>query len=149
MELLKLKDVRRQGWVNAGVTQPESVAAHSWGMAILALKLCPPSLNLERVLTLCLVHDLPEVMVGDLTPEDDRSTKVDDERAAMQAMAPEWLNLYDEYETQSTPEAIFVRSLDKLDMALQAHLYMANSGLDLSPFIASARQTLGDHPLLR
>ena len=149
MELLKLKDVRRQGWVNAGVTQPESVAAHSWGMAILALKLCPPSLNLERVLTLCLVHDLPEVMVGDLTPEDDRSTKVDDERAAMQAMAPEWLNLYDEYETQSTPEAIFVRSLDKLDMALQAHLYMANSELDLSPFIASARQTLGDHPLLR
>ena len=149
MELLKLKDVRRQGWVNAGVTQPESVAAHSWGMAILALKLCPPSLNLERVLTLCLVHDLPEVIVGDLTPEDDRSTKVDDERAAMQAMAPEWLNLYDEYETQSTPEAIFVRSLDKLDMALQAHLYMANSELDLSPFIASARQTLGDHPLLR
>ena len=149
MELLKLKDVRRQGWVNAGIMQPESVAAHSWGMAILALKLCPPSLNLERVLTLCLVHDLPEVMVGDLTPEDDRSTKVEDERAAMHAMAPEWVYLYDEYETQSTPEAIFVRSLDKLDMALQAHLYMANSELDLSPFIASARQTLGDHPLLR
>ena len=149
MELLKLKDVRRQGWVNAGIMQPESVAAHSWGMAILALKLCPPSLDLERVLTLCLVHDLPEVIVGDLTPEDDRSTKVEDERAAMNAMALEWVYLYDEYETQSTPEAIFVRSLDKLDMALQAHLYMANSELDLSPFIASARQTLGDHPLLR
>ena len=75
MAYLGLKDVLRQGWVNAGVKAPESVAAHSWGMAILALKLCPPELNLERVLTLCLVHDLPEVVVGDLTPSDDRSTK--------------------------------------------------------------------------
>ena len=40
-----LKDVLRQGWVNAGVEQPESVAAHSWGMAVLALKLCPQHLD--------------------------------------------------------------------------------------------------------
>ena len=113
---LGLKDVLRQGWVNAGVQSPESVAAHSWGMAILALKLCPNNLDLERVLKLCLVHDLPEVIVGDLTPSDDRSTKAADERAAMQQLAPEWVNLFDEYEEQSTDEAVFVRSLDKLDM---------------------------------
>ena len=68
MAYLGLKDVLRQGWVNAGVEAPESVAAHSWGMAVLALKLCPEELNLEHVLKLCLVHDLPEVIVGDLTP---------------------------------------------------------------------------------
>jgi len=149
MAYLGLKDVQRQGWVNAGVEAPESVAAHSWGMAILALKLCPDDLNLEQVLKLCLVHDLPEVIVGDLTPADDRSTKAADERAAMQELAPEWVDLFDEYEQQSTPEAIFVRSLDKLDMALQAKLYMKRSDLDLTQFIESARETLGDHDLLR
>ena len=149
MAYFGLKDVLRQGWVNAGVESPESVAAHSWGMAILALKLCPPELNLERVLTLCLVHDLPEVVVGDLTPSDDRSTKAEDERAAMAQLAPEWVPLLDEYEAQSSPEAVFVRSPDKMDMALQAKLYMAKSELDLTQFIDSARKTLGDHEFLR
>ena len=46
MAYLGLKDVLRQGWVNAGVEAPESVAAHSWGMAVLALKLCPEALSL-------------------------------------------------------------------------------------------------------
>lgn len=145
---LGLKDVLRQGWVNAGVQSPESVAAHSWGMAILALKLCPNNLDLERVLKLCLVHDLPEVIVGDLTPSDDRSTKAADERAAMLQLAPEWVNLFDEYEEQSTDEAVFVRSLDKLDMALQAKVYMERDGLDLSQFVHSAKKVLGDHPLI-
>jgi len=149
MALLQLKDVQRQGWVNAGVQSPESVAAHSWGMAVLALKLCPEEVNLERVLKLCLVHDLPEVIVGDLTPQDDLSTKSADERAAMHVLAPEWVPLFDEYENQSSPEAIFVKSLDKLDMALQAKVYMAQSDLDLNEFIESARKSLGDHELLR
>ena len=149
MKYLGLKDVLRQGWVNAGVESPESVAAHSWGMAILALKLCPANLNLEHVLKLCLVHDLPEVIVGDLTPQDDVSTKSADERAAMERLAPEWVSLFDEYENQSTPEAVFVKTLDKLDMALQAKVYMRRSDLNLEQFIESARKTLGDHDLLR
>ena len=149
MAYLGLKDVLRQGWVNAGVESPESVAAHSWGMAVLALKLCPEGLKLEHVLKLCLVHDLPEVIVGDLTPQDDVSTKSADERAAMEQLAPEWVSLFDEYEEQTTPEAVFVKSLDKLDMALQAIVYMNRSDLDLEQFIESARKTLGDHELLR
>jgi putative hydrolase of HD superfamily len=149
MTYLGLKDVLRQGWVNAGVPTPESVAAHSWGMAVLALKLCPKELNLEHVLKLCLVHDRPEVVVGDLTPEDDRTTKTEDERAAMEQLAPEWVALFDEYEGQSSPEAVFVRSLDKLDMALQADVYADQTGIDLSSFVDSARKTLGDHDLLR
>jgi len=77
------------------------------------------------------------------------STKSADERAAMEVLAPEWVDLFDEYELQATPEAIFVKSLDKLDMALQAKLYMEQNDLDLSEFIESARKTLGDHALLR
>ncbi|NCF97628.1 MAG: HD domain-containing protein, partial [Euryarchaeota archaeon] len=36
-EWLHLKHVLRTGWVRAGVESPESVAAHSWGMSILAM----------------------------------------------------------------------------------------------------------------
>ena len=65
LRYLGLKDVLRTGWVRSGVESPESVAAHSWGMAVLALKLCPSELDLLRVLQLCLVHDLPEAVVFD------------------------------------------------------------------------------------
>jgi putative hydrolase of HD superfamily len=148
LEWLELKNVTRAGWVRAGVANPESVAAHSWGMSMLALKLCPEGLDLARVLSLCLVHDLPEVRVGDLTPHDDCSTKAEDERAAMVALAPEWIDLFDEYEQGSTPEAMFVKQLDKLDMGLQAKVYQNQQGLDLKEFIESAERKISD-PSLR
>ena len=142
MEWLGLKNVARAGWVRAGVDSPESVAAHSWGMAILALKLCPPGLDLARVLSLCLIHDLPEVRVGDLTPHDDCSTKAQDERKAMLEMAPQWIDLFDDYENGTTPEAKFVKQLDKLDMGLQAKFYEREQGLDLTEFLKSAQKRL-------
>ena len=147
MALLELKSVMRTGWVRAGVEQPESVAAHSWGMAVLALRLCPPELDLQRVLTYCLIHDLPEIIVGDLTPDDDRSTKPEDEHAAMKKLAPQWLETFEAYERQDTPEAKFVHQLDRLDMGLQAHVYQNRSELDLREFLKSAKSAVID-PLL-
>ena len=142
LQMLQLKDIERTGWVRAGVNKPESVAAHSWGMAILALKLCPSELDLTRVLSICLVHDLAEVIVGDLTPHDDiqGDEKHRLEREAMLSMAPEWVDLFDEYESASTPEAKFVKTMDKLDMGLQAIRY-TEQDIDLSEFITSARST--------
>ena len=138
IEILGLKDVVRTGWIRNDVNSPESVAAHSWGMAILALKLTPKELDLTKVLSLCLVHDIPEVRVGDLTPHDDCSTKAEDELQAMKDLAPEWLSLFKEYELGETKEAIFVKQLDKLDMGLQAMIYESKQGLDLSEFKSSA-----------
>jgi len=145
---LELKHVLRTGWVRAGVNAPESVAAHSWGMALLAMHLCPEGLDRMRVIEMCLIHDLPEVEIGDLTPEDDQSTKTSDERAAMLELAPQWIGLLDEYEAGNTPEAQFVKHLDKLDMALMARLYEENQGLDLGEFIASAREVIGETDLV-
>ena len=138
LEILGLKDVVRAGWVRNDVDNPESVAAHSWGMAILALKLAPKELELSKVLSLCLVHDIPEVRVGDLTPHDDCSSKSEDELQAMKELAPEWLALFKEYELGETEEAKFVKQLDKLDMGLQAMIYESKQGLDLSEFRSSA-----------
>ena len=141
---LQLKHILRTGWVRAGVEAPESVAAHSWGMSVLAMNLCPEELDRMKVLEMCLVHDLPEVEVGDLTPHDDVSTKSEDEMAAMKKLAPQWLALFEEYESGKTAEAKFVKYLDKLDMALMARLYEDSQGLDLSEFIASAREVIGE-----
>jgi 5'-deoxynucleotidase YfbR-like HD superfamily hydrolase len=146
-EILGLKNVLRAGWVKAGITSPESVAAHSWGMSMLALKLAPKELNLARVLSLCIVHDIPEVRVGDLTPHDDTSTKAQDELKAMTEMAPEWVGLFEEYEQGQTPEAKFVKQLDKLDMALQAEIYQAEFGISLEEFSESARLRIDDEVL--
>ena len=143
-EWLGLKHVLREGWVRAGVESPESVAAHSWGMSVLAMHLCPDELDKMRVLEMCLVHDLPEVEVGDLTPHDDTSTKSEDEHRAMERLAPHWLDLFEEYEAGLTEEAKFVKDLDKLDMALMARIYEDSQGLDLSEFIASARKVIGE-----
>jgi putative hydrolase of HD superfamily len=134
-EALGLKDVVRAGWVLAGVKNPESVAAHSWGMALLAIELCPPELDLARVLTLCVLHDLAEVRVGDITPHDGVSAEEKHRREgeAIQAFGMNAISAFEEYEAQVTPESQFVKRLDKMDMALQAEIYEAQ-GLDLSEF---------------
>ncbi len=135
-EALGLKDVVRAGWVLAGVENPESVAAHSWGMALLAIDMCPPELNLQRVLELCILHDLAEVRVGDLTPHDgvSKAEKHRMEAEAIQAFGPKATEAFEEYEAQLTEESQFVKKLDKLDMALMAEVYEGRSGLDLSEF---------------
>ena len=146
-EWMALKHLLRTGWVRSGVSAPESVAAHSWGMAILAMKLCPEELDRLRVIEMCIIHDLPEVVVGDLTPHDDVSNKSEKERKAMLELAPYWIKLFDEYEAGISAESRFVKYLDKLDMAIMAKIYEDEQNLDLSEFIASARETIGETDL--
>ncbi len=68
----QLKSIKRQGWIDRGVADPESAAEHSWGVALLGWLLArdEPSLDRDRVLLLGLVHDLPEALAGDPTPFD-------------------------------------------------------------------------------
>jgi putative hydrolase of HD superfamily len=67
---LHLKRLRRTGWLDRGVNDPESTASHSWGVALLAWLLAAdqPALDRDRVLLLGIVHDLPEAVAGDVTP---------------------------------------------------------------------------------
>ena len=141
IEALGLKGVVRAGWIRAGVENPESVAAHSWGMAMLATQLCPGDLNFQRVLELCILHDVAEVRVGDITPHDGIAPeeKHRQETEAIQEMGIEASAIFEEYEAQETPESQFVRYLDKLDMALQAEIYESQN-LDLSEFKKAAEE---------
>jgi len=147
LEALKLKSLPRTGWLRAGIENPESVAAHSWGVAWLSLVLCPPNLNRGRVLEMATIHDLAEVRVGDITPHDsvsrDDKHRMEDEAMddLLEVMChrDELKALWDEYEAGKSKEARFVKQMDKLDMALQAQEY---GGLE--EFIDSALEVLID-----
>lgn len=156
IEILELKELPRAGWLRAGVAAPESVAAHSWGVAWLVLALCPAGLDRGRALAMAVVHDLAEVRVGDLTPHDgvDRAEKAAREaRALVELVAPlpagdGLATLWREFERGATAEARFVLACDRLDMALQAARYAARDGVDTAEFVESALAVL-EAPELR
>lgn len=155
---MTLKRVARQGWIDRGVAAPESVADHSWGVALLAwLAACGrDDLDRDRLLLLGLVHDLPEALTGDVTPFDaDRDPsghipperfsepptftpseslrKRSSERHALEQMVADLpddlrnaiVSAWQEYDEQHTPEARFVKQIDKLETLLQSRAYAA------------------------
>ena len=60
----KLKTTKRTGWVNNNVQLPESIADHMYRMSLLAMMITDPSINKDRLIKICLVHDLAESIVG-------------------------------------------------------------------------------------
>ncbi|MCB9685089.1 MAG: HD domain-containing protein [Alphaproteobacteria bacterium] len=155
LRALALKALPRAGWVRHGLRDPESVAAHSWGVAVLVLALLPEELDLRRALSYAVLHDLPEAVAGDWTPHDGRprEDKIRAEHEAMGVLAAllprggELARTWRAYEAQADPEARFVRQLDRVDMALQAAWYAREQGRDLREFLGSARRVV-DHPVL-
>ena len=69
-----IKHLERKGWKRKNIKNPETVASHSWHMAILALYLSKDyekEYDFNKVINLCLCHDLAESIIGDITPNDD------------------------------------------------------------------------------
>lgn len=157
IESIRLKEVTRAGWIRAGVKQPESVAAHSWGVAWLVLVLSPVKINRDRAVAIAVLHDLAEVHAGDITPHDGitHGEKKNLEAQAIESLfknQPEFSelhSLWQEYVNGESPEARFVKACDKLDMALQAERYAAiDDSLDLKEFIDSALAKLEGSDLI-
>lgn len=156
LEAVRLKALDRTGWVRRGVPHPESVAAHSWGVAWLVVALLPDELDRERALSYAVVHDLAEVRVGDLTPHDGVSPadKAAREHAAMRDIAgamsrPSLLATWEAYERQQDAESRFVKQLDRLDMALQALAHHELGHAGMSEFVQSAAGVIVDPRLTR
>ena len=124
----KLKHLTRTGWVRHNINFPETVASHSWQMAMMALQLSQTekSYDFNKVIRLCLCHDMGESVIGDITPMDVRyMSKKRMEQEAISNIAKECefselLTLFLEYEDNKTPEAQLANDLDKLDMYAQA-----------------------------
>lgn len=138
---LGLKELDRAGWKRVGVASPESVADHSFGVALAALVLAPPELDRGRLLAMALLHDLAEVRVGDITPYDgvahDEKRRREHEAAVVLFEArPDLLALWLEAEAGQSAEARFLKQVDRFDLRLQAERYAA-AGVDVTDFLRS------------
>jgi putative hydrolase of HD superfamily len=164
LQAMHLKRLYRQGWLKRGVGEAccESVADHTFGVAILAL-LAPapegaPDLDRGRAVLLAVAHELGEVYAGDITPVDGVSAeeKHRRERTSLEQVisslddgsAAFIRGLWEEFEVQATPESRFVRQLDRLEMGVQAAIYKAEGNLRMEEFFESADRAVSD-PRLR
>ena len=90
-----LKHLPRTGWVDREVEAPESVAAHSWRLAMMAWLIADmQGLDGARAMRIAMVHDLPEVLTGDSTPFDEYAD-TPEERRRLASSPPEhggWRN---------------------------------------------------------
>ncbi len=153
-----LKDTLRSARTVAGRT--ESVAEHSWRLALMAALLAPrePGLDPLEVVKLCLVHDLGEAISGDVPAiaqggEPDRAARERRDLDTLAEPAPtavraELLRLYDDYAGARTAEAAFVKALDKLE-TLMTHAQGANPGdFDYAFNFAYGREATDAVPLV-
>jgi len=137
-EFAQLKNLYRQGWLEEGRDvsrlHGESVADHSFGVALLGYFIAEEyrkDLDSLKVMKLGLFHEFGEIRGGDMTPSDDilQEEKTNIERAAvlnsLSALPNygEYLDIWEDFEYGKSPEAIFVKQVDRLEMALQANLY--------------------------
>lgn len=156
-ELCQLKQLYRQGWLRRGVSRErcESVAEHSFACAVLATWLAQayyPQLDACKVLRMALLHDFGEIYAGDIIPVDAVGAKEKHQREAGSVAqvfgklpgGQVYLSLWEEFEQNETPEARFVRQIDRLEMALQAGVYASQGLVQPDEFFASARLALED-----
>ena len=123
----KLKDTPRH--CTTSRRRVESVAEHSWRVSLMAslLKEEFPELDMDKVVHMCLIHDLGECFTGDIPT----FVKTDADRATEDELLMEWVrslpeglsdrlsSLYREMEEQITPESKVFKALDKLEALIQ------------------------------
>jgi len=161
VESTTLKWMPRSGWQMRGVPNPESVAEHSFGVALVALALADAlpveGLDLEKVLVMALLHDLAEVRLTDLPASAARllpeGVKRRAEAAAIaELLAPlptagRWRALWQEYEDQASPEGRLVRDADRLELMCQCLHYEQAGSRGLDEFWAGMDRQPWQYPL--
>lgn len=123
----QLKNNTRHSWTSSG--RHESVAEHSWRLALLAFFVRDeyPELDMDKVLQMCLIHDLGEAFTGDIPAfvktEEDEKKEADLLNQWVDSLpipyCQEMKALYLEMEQQQTKEAKLYKALDRMETILQ------------------------------
>ena len=123
----RLKDTPRHCTTRLGRT--ESVAEHSWRVSLMAFLLRGefPELDMDKVICMCLIHDLGECFTGDIPT----FLKTNEDRETEDSLLSRWVRglpteisgrmntLYREMDALQTPEARLYKALDKLEALIQ------------------------------
>lgn len=130
----RLASLPRTGWLLRGVTDVESIAEHSYGVAVVAAMLVDDlrargtTVDGEKVLRMALLHDAAEVLTGDIP----MPAKSDAFKAALSAqedallarvLAKDDHALWHEAESGGSLEARVVKAADKVQMLIKALTY--------------------------
>jgi len=153
LELQRLKQLDRTGWSLRGMgTGAESVAAHTYGVAVVAMLLADEArargvvLDVERVLRLALLHDWAEARMGDLPriaidyygSEVRRVAEQTAFGAIVSALGAEKAAPYsawhEDYEQRASIEARLVKAADTIDLLLQALVFERAGARGLDEF---------------
>ncbi len=157
-----LKREPRKGWQKSVEERVESVADHSFAVALLALYEGERrGYDMETILKLALIHDLEEAIIGDLTPRDkvhrgasrvqrDREKAIRELLSKLPAKSrPTYLRLWIDLRERRSKEARLVHQLDKVEMAFQAKEYGKRTGEgEMQDFYDSAGKETND-PVLK
>jgi putative hydrolase of HD superfamily len=139
IELQRLKGLERTGWMLRGIAAgAESVASHSYGVAVAAMLLADEvvargvNIDMERVLRVALLHDWAEARVGDMprtaTEYFGAEARKRAERAAFKdiigsldagGIAEKYDALHTDYEERASLEARLVKAADVIDLLVQ------------------------------
>lgn len=133
-----LKEKIRSGWDenhwNIKSERLESIAEHVYGTCILAISLDSQfdfGIDLGKVLKMLVIHEIGEVLIGDITPFDNVTLeeKQEMEHEAMLNILgglckrDELFELLLEFDEHNTKEAKFAYLCDKLEADIQAKVY--------------------------
>jgi len=145
IELQRLKRLDRTGWALRGLPNgTESVAAHSFGVAVTAMALADElqargvSVNTERLLRMALLHDWAETRVGDMPRTATSYFGLELRKRAETAAFADvvtgavsadrlYREIYDDYEQRRSLEARLVKAADVVDLLVQV-LALERSG---------------------
>ena len=123
----RLKDTPRH--CTTSNRRVESVAEHSWRVSLMAFLLRNefPEVDTDKVVSMCLIHDLGECFTGDIPTfiKTDSERKIEDEvlaewvKSLPEEVSKNMSDLYEEMEKQETLEAKLYKALDKLEALIQ------------------------------
>ena len=163
----KLKCNTRHCYTSSG--RHESVAEHSWRLALMAMLLAPefPDADMDRVIRMCLIHDLGEAFTGDIPAFDKTAADAGREDALLMNWVQtlpadsrqEWTALLTEMNALETQEAKIYKALDKLEAVIQHNesdistwipleydlqLTYGEENVEFSPYLRSLKQAVND-----
>lgn len=154
-----LKDVIRSGWKRYHVSKErlESIAEHIYGTCILAISVDSefnPGVDLNKVLRMLVLHELEEVIIGDITPYDNvtEEEKIVRGKEAVNKILnglvkkDEYVKLLNEFNEHITKESKFAFCCDKLEACLQAKIYTENNFCDI---FSKENEQIINHPKVR